>query len=136
MMTRSIDEKMPRDDGFSSVEILVSMLVLAVVSLGITNSTMTSIQTNRASQRKAVAVNLGHQVLECVKSQIEAGRPIDASNAGVDCNPSGAPAGYTLVIPAPIDGTGAFAGMTRVQATISWTSPLPDRIRLDSYVDS
>lgn len=136
-MTHEIDKKMPREDGgFSSVESLVSMLVFAVISLGITNSTMTSVRTNRASERKAVAVNLGHQVLACVKSQVEAGRPIDASNAGVDCNPAGAPAGYTLSIPAPTAGTGEFAGMTRVQATISWRSPLPDRIRLDSYIDT
>jgi Tfp pilus assembly protein PilV len=118
------------------IEVLCSILIFAVISLGIISSTVTTIRTNRANQRKAVAVNLAHQVLECVQSQIDAGRAIDAANAGADCNPAGAPAGYTLVVPPPSAGTGAFADMTRVQVTISWRSPLPDRIRLDSYVDT
>lgn len=135
-MARTHVEKLTRADGFSSVETLASMVVIAIVSLGVTSSTLTSIQTNRASQQKAVAVNLGHQVLECVRSQIEAGRPLDPSNAGADCNPAGAPAGYTLSIPAPTAGSGAFAGMTHIQATISWASPLPGRVRVDSYLDT
>lgn len=129
-------KKLTQNGGFSSVEALCSMLVFAVVSLGITSSTVTAIQTNRASQQKAVAVNLAHQSLECVKSQIHAGRAMTASNAGSDCNPVGAPAGYTLTVPATTAGTGAFVGMTRVQITISWRSPQPDFIRLDSYLDT
>ena len=115
-------EKASRSDGFSSVETLASMVVLAVVSLGVTSSTLTSIQTN--------------QVLECVRSQIAAGRPLNAANAGADCNPAGAPTGYVLSIAQPAAGTGAFAGMTRIQATISWASPLPGRVRVDSYLDT
>lgn len=125
-----------RAAGFSSIEVLTSMVVFSMISLGITSSTLTSIQTNRASQQKAVAINLAHQSLECVKSQIQAGRSITAANAGVDCNPSGAPAGYTLTVPAAAAGTAAFAGMTRVQVTISWASPKPDSVSLDSYLDT
>ena len=122
--------------GFSSVEVLTSMLVFAVVSLGIASSSVTAIQTNRASQRKAVAVNLAHQSLECVKSQIQAGRSITAANAGADCNPSGAPGGYTLNVPAASQGSGAFTGMTRLQVTISWRSPQPDSVSIDTYLDT
>ena len=112
------------------------MTIFAVVSLGISSSTVTSILTNRASQQKGVAVNLAHQSLECVKSQIQAGRTMSAANAGADCNPVGAPAGYTLAVPAVTAGTGTFKGMTRVQVTISWRSPKPDSIVLDSYLDT
>src|SRR5919108_3516270 len=93
-MTGTSVKQLSRSDGFSSVEVLTSMLVFALVSLGISSSTVTSILTNRASQQKGVAVNLAHQSLECVKSQIQAGRTMSAANAGADCNPVGAPAGY------------------------------------------
>ena len=129
-------KKLARNAGFSSIELLSSMCIFAVVSLGVTSSTVTAVQTNRASQQKAVAVNLAHQALECMKSQIQSGRSITAANAGGDCNPAGAPAGYTLTVPAATPGTGAYAGMTRVQITISWRSPKPDFILLDSYLDT
>ena len=127
---------MPRNGGFSSIELLSSMCIFAVVSLGVTSSTITAVQTNRASQSKTIAVNLAHQALECAKSQIQAGRAISAANAGADCNPAGAPADYTLSVPAASAGTGEFVGMTRVRVTISWRSPLPDRVVLDTYVDT
>ena len=129
-------KKLPRNGGFSSIELLSSMFIFAVVSLGVTSSTVTAVQTNRASQQKAVAVNLAHQALECVKSQIQAGRPITAVNAGGDCTLAGAPAGYTLTVPTASAGTGAYTGMTRVQITIAWRSPKPDFILLDSYLDT
>ena len=135
-MKRAIGKKLSQQRGFSSVEVLTSMVVFAVVSLGVASSTLTATQTNRASQRKAVAVNLAHQALECVKSQLHAGRTMNLANAGVDCNPSGAPADYTLTVPAPTAGTGAFAGMTRVQIRIAWRSPLRDFVELDSYLDT
>lgn len=135
-MIAKSDEILTRNGGFSTIDVLVSTIVFAIVSLGVTSSTLTAIQTSRASQQKAVAINLGHQVLECVKSQLEAGRPINPANAGQDCNPSGAPAGYVVAVPAPSAGTGAFTGMTRLQTTISWRSPLPDQIELDSYIDT
>ena len=129
-------EELPHSRGFSTIELISSMFLFAVVSLGVTSSTITAVQTNRASQSKTTAVNLAHQALECVKSQIHAGRTINAANAGSDCNPAGASAGYALSVPAPTAGTGDFVGMTRVQVTISWKSPLPDRIMLDTYLDT
>ncbi len=129
-------KRLPRNGGFSSIELLSSMFIFAVVSLGVTSSTVTAVQTNRASQQKAVAVNLAHQALECMKSQIQAGRSITAANAGGDCNPAGAPAGYVLTVPQPTAGAGAYTGMTRVQITIAWRSPKPDFILLDSYLDT
>ena len=129
-------KKLPRNGGFSSIELLSSMCVFAVVSLGVTSSTITAVQTNRASQSKTIAVNLAHQALECVKSQIQAGRTLSAANAGADCNPTPTSPDYTLTVPAPSAGTGDFVGMTRVRVTISWRSPLPDRIVLDTYLDT
>jgi Tfp pilus assembly protein PilV len=129
-------KKLSSVGGFSSIELLSSMFIFAVVSLGVTSSTVTAVQTNRASQQKAVAVNLAHQALEFMKSQIQAGRSITAANAGGDCNPAGAPAGYALTVPEAAAGTGAYEDMTRVQITISWTSPKPDFILLDSYLDT
>lgn len=122
--------------GFSLIELLVAILIFTVIAIGVTHSTVTAVQTSRDSQRQAVAVNLAHQLLECVKSQVRAGRTIDAANAGQDCNPAGAPAGYVLsgIIVTP-DPTG-FAGLTRVQMTISWQSPLPDQIAFDWLVDT
>jgi hypothetical protein len=135
-MRSLVVKKLSSAGGFSSIEVLSSMFVFAVVSLGVASSTVTAVQTNRASQQKAVAVNLAHQALECMKSQIHAGRSLTAANAGGDCNPAGAPAGYTLTVPAATAGTGAYAGMTRVQITISWRSPKPDFVLLDSYLDT
>jgi prepilin-type N-terminal cleavage/methylation domain-containing protein len=122
--------------GFSLIEILVALVVFSVVAFGVAQATLTSIRTNRESQQKAVAVNLAHQVLECVRSQVRAGRPISLANAGQDCNPAGAPAGYTLSnLEIEANPTG-FEGLTRVRIMISWQSPLPGRIDFQWLVDT
>jgi len=127
---------MKNNAGFSLIELLCALVIFALISLGVATSTVTTIRTNRGSQQKAVAVNLANQVLECAKSQIQAGRTISAANAGQDCNPAGLPAGYSLsgiyVEADPLD----FPGLTRVQITISWASPLADHIALDWLVDT
>jgi prepilin-type N-terminal cleavage/methylation domain-containing protein len=122
--------------GFSLVELLVALIVFSIIAVGVLHSTVTTFQTNRDSQQQAVAVNLAHQVLECVKSQIRAGRNIDIGNAGQDCNPAGAPAGYTLAGVTVTPNPSGFDGLTRIQLTISWRSPLPDSIAFDWLVDT
>jgi prepilin-type N-terminal cleavage/methylation domain-containing protein len=122
--------------GFSLVELLSSLVVFSVVSLGVATSSVTTVRTTRASQQKAVAVNLAHQVLECVKSQIQAGRTINPSNAGQDCTSSAPPAGYTFSDVAVTSNPAGFPGLTRVQMTISWRSPLPGSLPFDWLVDA
>lgn len=127
---------MKNSAGFSLIELLCALVMFVVISLGVATSTVTTIRTNRASQQKAVAVNLAHQVLECVKSQIQAGRNISAANAGQDCNPASPPAGYALSGIAVTPNPSGFSGLTRVQITISWASPLTDNVALDWLVDT
>ena len=115
---------------------LCALLIFALVSLAVSGATVTTIRTNRANQQRGVAVNLAHQVLECVKSQIQAGRAISADNAGSDCNPAGPPAGYTISGVAVTPNPSGFDGLTRVQITISWRSPLSDRLAFDWLVDT
>jgi prepilin-type N-terminal cleavage/methylation domain-containing protein len=121
--------------GFSLIELLCALILFAIVTLGIANSTLTATRTNRDNERQAVAVNLAHQVLECVKAQIQANR-VNAGNPMSDCNPAGAPAGYAVSTPSLTPGTGTYLGMTRILVTISWTSPLPDSVTLDTHVDT
>lgn len=134
-MTRLDRIVVPSERGFSLIELLSALLLFAIVMLGVANSTIMATRTNRDSERQAVAVNLAHQVLECVKAQIQANR-VNAGNPMSDCNPAGAPAGYTVSTPALTAGTGSYVGMTRILVTISWTSPLPDSVTLDTHVDT
>ena len=127
------------EGGFSLIELLCALVLFAIVTLGVANSTLQATRSNRDSQRKAVAVNLGHQVLECAKAQYQAGRPISLRtgtqhNAGVDCNPATTFADFTLSN-VTVD-TATWTGLTRIVVTISWTSPMPDQITLDTLVDT
>jgi prepilin-type N-terminal cleavage/methylation domain-containing protein len=123
------------DRGFSLVELLVALIVFSIIMLGIASSSALSTRTNRDSQRQAVAVNLAHQVLECVKSQIQAGRTSAFASALTDCNPSSVPAGFTISgVTATPDSP--IASMTRIQITIQWTSPQADLITFDWLVDT
>lgn len=122
--------------GFSLIEILIALLMFTIIAVGVTHSTLTTTQANREAQRQGVAVNVAHQVLECVKSQLRAGRTININAAGQDCNPVGVPAGFTIADVAVTPGTGAFAGLTQVRIRISWRTPLPDSILFDWMVDT
>ena len=123
------------DRGFSLVELLVALVVFAIIMLGVASSTALATRVNRDSQRQAVAVNLAHQVLECVKAQIQAGRTSAFASALTDCNPSSVPPGFTIssVTATP---NSPITSMTRIQITIQWTTPQADLITFDWLVDT
>ena len=117
----------------SLIEILVAMLIFTIIAVGIASATLTSNRTNRSSERKARAVNLAHQVLECAKSQYSVGLTV----TGTGCNPTApSTAGFTITGPIATPNPGGFPGMTQLQITVAWASPVPDRVTLDTLIDT
>ena len=104
-----------QERGFTLVEVMMAMLVLATMALALTQ-TLTSTQRARATSEKWMhATQLAVEGIE----QFRAGHPLGAIANGGDFERAGTVA--------PWDG---HPGLYRLQVTVSWNDGEPRRMQL------
>lgn len=81
---------MKKNDGFTLIEVLVAILIVAVGILGVAGMQVVSLQQNRNALFRDTALQLGNDIMDRMRANsLEAYSPValtDAPSFGVNCN--------------------------------------------------
>jgi len=113
--------------GFTLVEVLVAMAVLAVILVGLTASATSVMRTNRTSYFNTIAANLAQDKLEELRAKTPAdvipGGPVVSTVSGAAFTRSWMVAADSPVI-----------GVKRVDVTVQWTDYVPHSLTISAVV--
>ena len=113
--------------GFTLVEVLVAVAILAVILLGLAASATSVVRANRTSYFNTIAANLAQDKLEELRAKTPAdvipGGPVVDTVYGAAFTRS-----WTVAADSPMNG------LKRVEITVAWTDYVPHSLIVSAVV--
>jgi type IV pilus assembly protein PilV len=113
--------KIPSDDGFTLVEILVALTIFSLAVLGLAIGTVSVIRTNQTSHLRASAVNLAQARLEELRAMSSAAFSGLSCPSSTPCSDNAVASGVTFTRQWWITTNSPVAGVNRIDVTVNWT---------------
>ena len=120
-MTSSTQRVRPNDSGFSLVEVVVAMLVLALISVALLPLLIQGLKTSAQSAAIASAVQLANNQVDLARSQPATCTAVSATPA-VAVSSAATYRGVPLVITMAVGSCPAPAPTTTAPGTVSFTA--------------
>lgn len=118
---------MVNEKGFTLIEVLVSMAVLAIILLGLAASATSVMQANKTSYFNTIAANLAQDKLE----ELRAKTPADVTSGGpVIDTVSGATFTRTWTVAAD----SPVGGVKRIDVKVEWADYAPHSLNVSAVV--
>jgi prepilin-type N-terminal cleavage/methylation domain-containing protein len=123
MVWRNGDRGIPMGGGYSLVEVLVSLAIFSIASLGLSMAVINSLRSGTLSEHFTVATILAQDKLEALSA------PGAALNDGDDRPQSDFARSWGITPNSP------EAGVSRIDVTVTWTDYGPHTVRLTTVVN-
>jgi prepilin-type N-terminal cleavage/methylation domain-containing protein len=129
--TRSRRSAIANQGGFNLIEVLASTTIAAVVMVGLTASTITTIRSNAVSRDTMTATSLAQDRIEQFRAM---SFPAQISQLVSDSDTIAATDGSPRFDRRWVVSQGPTGGISQLTVTVSWEAPTPGSVRAVAYI--